>query len=891
MVPVSQTQTETSQQIYRRLVVIYLQGSMVAVVVVMFLGWIGLELNATQWAVVLGAMPVAVASYIFPDIYLLRKHYSGLGAVLSAVDRGKFPPAEEIAQATVRALNLPYYSFMRVVLFHGPAATLTAPVTLFIGNALFHADFQVWQTVTFSIIIFLFAAPTHAVFEFFGVSRTMVPVIGRLYSIVGTLDRAHQTELRQVSLRQKLLFMAIGVTSLPMVFLAGSVSFKVGLLAKHLHAPESSHEVLAFHIWVFGVVAICVTGALMMTALMAAEVTRSAAQLGQAMMRVERGELDVRLQVTSTDEYADLFRGFNLMTEGLREEVQILGISQDLMGELQLDVLLERIMRATTDLLNADRSTLFLYDSKTNQLWSRFAEGLESRELRISPTGGIAGSVFTTGKIENIANAHADSRFNKEIDRRTGYHTQSILAIPVINRTGQRIGVTQVLNKRGGPFTAKDETRLKALTAQVAIALENAKLFDDVLRVQNYNESILRSTSNCMITLDGEGRVVTANDASFKLLKLERDAVINAKADALFAGPNEWVLDSLAKVQAAGETDLVVEAELRLPDTNVVSVNLTSVPLIDSNQRQIGSMLIFDDITDEKRVKSTMSRYMSKEVVDQLLHSDETALGGKVQRVTILFSDIRDFTAISELAGAKETVSMLNEYFGEMVDVIFRHGGILDKYIGDAMMALFGAPFNGPQDADNAVTVANNMIITLRALNQARARKGQRRIDIGVGVNTGDVVVGSIGSPKRMEYTAIGDSVNLASRLEGLCKVYGVNTILSEFTLREITRKPRLRELDFIRVKGKTQPVSVYEALGHHTAETFPDMERNIEIFSNALAAYRRRDWAGGIALFDAVLASHAKDVPSRLYRERCAHFAEEPPPEDWDGVWVHKEK
>ena len=244
------------------------------------------------------------------------------------------------------------------------------------------------------------------------------------------------------------------------------------------------------------------------------------------------------------------------------------------MGELHLDLLLQRIIHATTELLDADRSTLFLYDEKTHELWSRFAEGLASREIRI-PTGhGIAGSVFTTGKTENIANASEDPRFNPEIDRRTGYHTQSILAIPVVNKAGKRIGVTQVLNKRGGPFTAKDESRLRALTAQMAIALENAKLFDDVLRVQNYNESILRSTSNSMITLDSEGKVVTANAATSSLLKVDADSILGRPAEALFGPPNDWVLASLANVAATGANDLVVDASLRLSNGDIASVNL-----------------------------------------------------------------------------------------------------------------------------------------------------------------------------------------------------------------------------------------------------------------------------------------------------------------------------
>ncbi len=448
-----------------------------------------------------------------------------------------------------------------------------------------------------------------------------------------------------------------------------------------------------------------------------------------------------------------------------------------------------------------------------------------------------------------------------------------------------------MLNKRGGVFTARDESRLRAFTAQIAVALENAKLFDDVLRMQNYNESILRSTSNGMITLDSDRRVVTANAATLKLLKVTSGNIVGMEAATLFAAPNDWVLDSLAKVEESGETDLAVDAELQLSSGETASANLTTVPLIDANQQKIGSMLILEDITHEKRIKSTMSRYMSKEVADQLLESGETVLGGQVQRVSVLFSDIRDFTTVSETIGARETVSMLNEYFAEMVDVIFRHSGILDKYIGDAIMALYGAPFDGIQDADNAVRSANDMIVTLRALNSMRESVGQRPIDIGVGVNTGEAVVGSIGSPKRMEYTAIGDSVNLASRLEGACKTYGVKVLLSEFTLAALTHSPRVREIDLMRAKGKKQPVAIYEGLDHHTAVTFPNMEQTVEHFARGLSAYRKREWTKSLACLDAALACNPADKPSQIYRKRCLHFLEQPPVEEWDGVWDLKEK
>jgi adenylate cyclase len=883
----------SARELYRRLVWLYVRASVAAVIVMFTLVLLGLDLSVEQWAYIIVATPIGVGIYVLPDIYVIGRQFRLIGDTLNRLDRGEVPGPAEISRTLVHALNLPFYSFVRVTFMHGPLATISILTIMIAANYLFGAEYALWQMLIFASAALFFASPTHAIVEYFSIVHELAGPITRMspLAVEGILPEDQQ-RLVSIKLRSKLLYLSIFIAGLPLLFFACSILFKVDRMLRQsgIMLPES--ELLPLWLWVVGVVAICLVLALSMAIFIAAEVSRSAATLADAMRQVESGELDLDLHITSTDEYADLFRGFNHMIRGLREEVQLLEVTRGLAGELNLDILIQRIMSAASDLLDAERASLFVHDPKTDQLWSRYAAGLHTGEIRIPSHAGIAGTVFTTGVTENIPDVYADSRFDQSVDRATGYRTRSILCMPIVNNAGVRIGVTEVLNKKGGAaFSIRDEARLGAFTAQIAVLLENAKLFDEVLSVKNYNENILRSTSNGMITLDSEGRVVTANEAALEILKMAGDAVVGTPAAQLFSGDNAWVMTSMTRMEQTGQREIAIDARLKFADGAAVSVNLTAQPLFGPDGAPIGSMLVFEDITEETRVRSTMARYMSAEVVEEVLAGGESELGGKTQTVSILFSDVRNFTGVSEALGARETVSLLNEYFGEMVEVVTRHGGILDKYIGDAIMALFGAPFAKPEDADHALAVGNGMLITLRELNGRRLAQGKQPIDIGVGIATGEVVLGNIGSPSRMEYTVIGDKVNLASRLESANKYYHSKILLDETTVGALTNGHAdcLREIDLLRVKGKDRPVAVYESLGY--LEPGPVLEEAMDHFAGGLAAYRACDWERAMQRFAAALELRSDDEPSRMYIERCRHYRETPPPADWGGVWTLTEK
>ena len=578
------------------------------------------------------------------------------------------------------------------------------------------------------------------------------------------------------------------------------------------------------------------------------------------------------------------------------QESQLLGIVNDVSTEIQLGPLLGKIIGTVTRMIGAERSTLFLNDPRTGELYTEVGEGLGATRIRFPNSVGIAGAVFTTGETINIRHAYADLRFNPAFDRQTGFFTRSILCVPVLNKAGERIGVTQVLNKIGGGFTEDDETRLKAFTAQIAICLENARLFDDVQTIKNYNEAMLESMSNGVLTLNDKGFVVTANTAARRILRRRKAETIGASMAELFAAPNDWVLAAIERLSShdaeedgtPGET--VLDAELHVAG-ETVSVNLNVLPLVDAKNGPMGTMLMLEDISAEKRVKATMSRYMDPMLADKLLTGGQDILGGVSSEATVLFSDIRSFTTLTEQLGAQGTVALLNEYFTLMVDCIQREGGMLDKFIGDAIMAVFGTPFPHGDDEDRAVRAAVSMLRDLDGFNRERAERGLMPIQMGIGINTDIIVSGNIGSPRRMDYTVIGDGVNLASRLEGACKEYGARLLISDRTLSKLKGAYRSREVDLVVVKGKTEPVAVHEILDHLEEGAIPHLMELLGYFRRGLQRYRERDFTGARKDFEEALGAHPGDVLTRTYIARCDALISEPPGAEWDGVWRLKSK
>ena len=509
------------------------------------------------------------------------------------------------------------------------------------------------------------------------------------------------------------------------------------------------------------------------------------------------------------------------------------------------------------------------------------AEGSNLKEIRFPVTAGLAGHCAREAEVVNVRDAHEDPRFNPEFDKHTGYRTRSVLCVPVIGRDGNVTGVTQAINKiGGGAFEEGDVELLKAIGSQIAVALENAQLYARTVNMKNYLESVRESITNGILTLDTDYKVVTANAAALRTLERTLDAVVGSDVRSVLAAPgNDKILAMIDEAYARHALVDEDDIEIRPAAEKTCTVNARAVPLTDQEGNEQGQVVIIEDITRERRVKNTLTRYMARDIVEKILKDGEQQLGGVSNKATVLFSDIREFTTISEGLAAEKVMDFLNQYFTLMVDEVLGHKGVLDKYMGDALMAVFGVPYPAPDDAVRAVGTALSMVRVLGEFNAKRAAQGLPVVQMGIGINTDNVVSGRMGSAKRMEYTVIGDGVNTASRLEGLTKQYGVQILISESTLNDLGEGFYVREVDHVRVKGKTRPVGIYEVLGDATYKPTPEQLH----FLDGYESYCQRKFAEARKAFH---AGAKRDALCGIFLTRCDEFLQAPPPADWDGVW-----
>jgi adenylate cyclase len=352
-------------------------------------------------------------------------------------------------------------------------------------------------------------------------------------------------------------------------------------------------------------------------------------------------------------------------------------------------------------------------------------------------------------------------------------------------------------------------------------------------------------------------------------------------------------------VSAVGSARVIGGLRQLVVRTRAIEAGTVSEPLSILTRDEVGELaLSFNRMVEElrtrERIKDTFGKFVDPRIVTRLIGSG--AEQAERRTLTVFFSDIKGFSGISEQLTASAVVNLLNSYFGTVAEVIHAHRGFIDKYIGDAVMAFWVSPFSAgddhASDACLAALAQQEAVVQLRA--QLPEITGMRRdppeLTIRMGIATGEAVVGTIGSDSSRSYTVIGDTVNLASRLESINKLYSSSLILSEETYRMAQNVIEARELDLITVAGKTEPVRIYEAVAR-VGEIAPEQIQLRELYANGLAAYRRQDWDEARRCFESCQLGDADDGPSRLFIERISLLRSSPPPADWDGVWHFEEK
>jgi adenylate cyclase len=526
------------------------------------------------------------------------------------------------------------------------------------------------------------------------------------------------------------------------------------------------------------------------------------------------------------------------------------------------------MMDLIMDVIHTDAGSIILMNEDTGLLEFKVTKGEKGEEIKrytLKPGEGIAGWSFQNKKPVIANDVLKDSRFKKSISRELEYQTHNILCVPLFVKN-KAIGVLQVINKEFNiPFGDDDLRILTILANNLSIVIENARLFNTSLKkiselntiseVSRNINSILDLDPLLEVVMENATQVMKAEASSVLLLdenerelifrialgeKREKVKKIRLKVGKGIAG---WVAKTgkamiINDVKKEPRFNQSVDKKTGFKTRAILCVPLFSkekmigviqvinkhenLPFTNEDEELLNTFAchaaisienakLYESIREEERKRGIYQRFFSPQVVDEVMSKSKTlSLGGRRQNVTVLFSDIRDFTEITEAKSPEYIVEMLNEYFAEMIEIVFKYGGTLDKFIGDGLMAIFGAPIYYKDHAVRGVTAAIEMKERLKAINKRNRKRGYIEIYVGIGINTGSVIAGTIGSEKRMEYTVVGNEVNIANRLQGIAQ--GGQILITENTCRELKGlKVEIDKLKQIQVRGKRGVMDIYE--------------------------------------------------------------------------------
>tara|TARA_B100000029_G_C17593714_1_gene963354 strand:+ start:437 stop:1999 length:1563 start_codon:yes stop_codon:yes gene_type:complete len=470
------------------------------------------------------------------------------------------------------------------------------------------------------------------------------------------------------------------------------------------------------------------------------------------------------------------------------------------LGELFFSVL-----SLSSSIINSSKGLLLLKNDISNIFDPVSVFNLDEEKIKKQIFNTRSGFLKKLNSNKESFIVKKDDSFNHKLFQ----STYSLISPIIYNK--KLVGAIILFDKetRNGicDFSLNDQKLLEAISIQTSIAYQNVKLVESLKKSNKLNDNIMSSITTGIVEINLFGEIQFVNKEAVRLLKKNEEEILGNHYLIIFEN-DDALVSIIQNVEVNQER--VFETEFSLKSGNKkISVNISFSPVFDEKKDFSGIVIAIDDLSKINKVKSTFKKYVSKNIVDKLLESEDSLnLGGKESEVTILFSDIRGFTSMSEKLNPTEIVKLLNKYFKSMIDVVFKYNGTLDKIVGDELMVLYGVPLKTKDDTNNAVLTAVKMFDALDKFNKNIVKEGYKPFEIGIGINKGKAVSGNIGSEQQMNYTVIGDTINLGARL---CSHANSGEILISSSVKDVIGDNyNFKKIPAIEVKGKTNPIDVW---------------------------------------------------------------------------------
>jgi len=470
-----------------------------------------------------------------------------------------------------------------------------------------------------------------------------------------------------------------------------------------------------------------------------------------------------------------------------------------------LNELFFNVLTLSSSIINSSKGIVLIKNDVSNIFDTVSSFNIEEENIKKQIFNTRSGFLKKLNKEKKSFIVTSKDDFNHEL-----FDSKKALTSPILYNN-KLVGAIILFDKESRDgiinFEKNDLKLLEAISIQTSIAFQNVKLLESLKKSNKLNENIMSSITTGIVEINLFGEIEFINKEALRLLKKDENEVIGNHFFIIFE-KNNLLIDLIQKVES--EQKRIFESEFNLKSKSKnISINLSCSPVFDEGKSFSGIVIAMDDLSKINKVKSTFKKYVSKNIVDKLLENENSLnLGGEESEITILFSDIRGFTSMSEKLSPKQIVKLLNKYFQSMIDVVFKFNGTLDKIVGDELMVLYGVPLKNENDTENAIQTAIEMFKSLDKFNSKIVKDGFEPFKIGIGINKGKAVSGNIGSEQQMNYTVIGDTINLGARLCSHAKSGEI--LISKYVKNSLTDDYKFKEISPIQVKGKSKPIDVW---------------------------------------------------------------------------------